>query len=102
MSTGFWSGVDGKKSAPTCSLTVFSCMIAAGRYTSHDTVSTFFLYFSRSSFASLPAVVVLPAPCRPAIRITAGGVTARFSSAALLVVAADHGGQFLLTTPTSA
>ena len=29
--TSFWSGVDGKKSAPTCSLTVFSCAIAAGR-----------------------------------------------------------------------
>lgn len=82
MSTGFWSGCDGKKSAPTCSDTVLSCAMAAGRYTSHDTVSTFFFLFSLSHLASLPTVVVLPAPCRPAIRMIAGGWTLRFSSAA--------------------
>ena len=82
MSTGFWSGCEGKKSAPTCSETVFNCAMAAGRYTSHDTVSTFFFLFSLSHLASLPTVVVLPAPCRPAIRMIAGGVTLRFSSAA--------------------
>ncbi|MNL33836.1 hypothetical protein D3C87_1557670 [compost metagenome] len=80
MSTGFWSGSDGKKSAPTCSDTVRSWAMAAGRYTSHDTVSTFFFLFSLSHLASLPEVVVLPAPCRPAIRMIAGGWTFRFSS----------------------
>jgi hypothetical protein len=45
--------------------------MAAGRYTSPDTVSTFFLRFSIRCLASLAVVVVLPAPCRPAMRITA-------------------------------
>ena len=34
---------------------------------------------SRNSRASLPLVVVLPEPCKPAIRITAGGTVARSS-----------------------
>ena len=37
---------------------------------------------SCSSRASLPPVVVLPAPCRPASRITAGGCVARLSGTA--------------------
>ena len=80
MSAGFWSGVEAKKSAPACAVTARSCSIAAGRYTSHETVSTFF-FVSRSHLASLPTVVVLPAPCRPAISTTAGGWVARSSPA---------------------
>src|SRR3981189_1332623 len=56
--------------------------MAAGRETSAETVSTFFLRSSISHFASLAAVVVLPAPCRPASSNTAGGCVARFSSRA--------------------
>ena len=54
--------------------------MAAGRYTSADTVSTFFLRLSISHLASLAVVVVLPAPCKPAISTTAGGCAARLSS----------------------
>src|SRR5690606_3567282 len=79
ISTGFWSGLEAKKSAPAWPATVRSCSIAAGRYTSHETVRTFFFWFSRSHLASLPTVVVLPAPWRPAIRTTAGGAADRSS-----------------------
>ena len=51
--------------APTPSApTTFSCWMAAGRLTSVDTSSGWRPCFV-SHFASLPAVVVLPAPCRP-------------------------------------
>ena len=43
---------------------------------------TFFFSRSFSHLASLPTVVVLPAPCKPAIKITAGGSTFRFSGSA--------------------
>ena len=43
--------------------------------------ASFFRISSFSSFASLPAVVVLPEPCSPAIRMTAGGGDARLSPA---------------------
>ena len=36
----------------------------------------------RSRKANLPAVVVLPEPCKPAIKITAGGLVAIFNGAA--------------------
>ena len=49
-----------RPSAPT----TFSCWIAAGRLTSVETSSGCRPCFV-SHFASLPAVVVLPAPCRP-------------------------------------
>src|SRR5574337_1236536 len=81
MSRGFWSGVLGNHSAPACRVTVLSCSMAAGRYTSAETVRTFFLRFSIRCLASLAVVVVLPVPCRPAIRITAGGCAARSRSA---------------------
>ena len=80
MATGFWSGLLGKNSAPAWAVTVLSCSMAAGRYTSPETVSTFFLRLSIRCLASLAVVVVLPAPCRPAIKITAGGCTARLMS----------------------
>src|SRR5574343_82949 len=80
MSPGFWSGVLGNHSAPAWAVTVLSCSMAAGRYTSPDTVITFFLRFSINHLASLAVVVVLPAPCKPAINTTAGGWAARFRS----------------------
>ena len=49
--------------------------------------STFF-FCSRNRRASFAAVVVLPAPCRPASRITAGGRVARSSGAAASPISA--------------
>ena len=46
--------------------------MAAGRYTSVLTSNTFLCCFSMSQRASLPAVVVLPAPCSPASMTTTG------------------------------
>ena len=81
MSTGFCDTSDGKKSTPTCSANNFSCSIAAGRYTSADTSKIFFfLSCSLSKRDSLPTVVVLPAPCNPAINTVAGGVAAKFNA----------------------
>src|SRR6218665_2274226 len=99
MSSGFWSGVLGNHSAPACFVTVLSCSMAAGRYTSPETVSTFFLRFSLRCLGSLAVVVVLRAPCRPAMRITAGGCAARLMSAtpSPMVAASSR-----LTMPTSA
>ena len=59
-----------------------NCSRAAGRVISSDATMTFLRsrLFSRS--ANLPAVVVLPEPCRPAIKITEGGFVAIFSGAA--------------------
>ena len=99
MSAGFWSGCDGKKSTPACWATVLSWSMAAGRYTSQETVSTFFLRFSRSHLEILPTVVVLPAPCRPAIRMMAGGCEARSSSAVSPPIRSTMA---LWTMPTSA
>src|SRR6185437_7005812 len=65
----------GKKSAPTVSAMRCSCRIAAGRRTSVLTRSTRRRSRSMSQRASLPAVVVLPAPCRPASSTTCGGCT---------------------------
>jgi hypothetical protein len=50
---GFWPTSEGKKPTPTCSASVSSCLIAAGRYTSAETTSTFFLCFSRRHLPSL-------------------------------------------------
>ena len=51
-------------------------------------------FFSRSCryFASLPTVVVLPAPCKPAISTMAGG----FSEVELFVGLAHHLHQFFM------
>ena len=56
---------------PACSPTTDNCWIAAGRRTSVDTSSGCRPCFV-SHFASLPAVVVLPEPCRPSISMTRG------------------------------
>ena len=73
ISAGFCAVSEGMKSAPTCSESRCSCRIAAGRRTSVLTSSTLFFWVSISQRASLAAVVVLPAPCRPASRMTYGG-----------------------------
>ncbi|MNR20703.1 hypothetical protein D3C85_1375590 [compost metagenome] len=99
MSSGFWSGDDGKNSTPTCSASVFSCSIAAGRYTSAETTRIFFFWVSFSSLDSLPTVVVLPAPCRPAISTIAGGTAARFSASFLSPISRTSSS---LTMPISA
>ena len=52
--------------------TTLSCSRAAGRYTSTETsMGRCPPFFSHA--ASLPLVVVLPEPCKPAIKITVGG-----------------------------
>ena len=51
--------------------TTFSCWMAAGRFTSVDTSSGCRPWPTRY-FASFPAVVVLPAPCKPSRRMTRG------------------------------
>jgi hypothetical protein len=79
MSTGF-CGLRREEQHAGLLGQVLSCSIAAGRYTSADTTITFFLRFSFRCLASLPTVVVLPAPCRPAIRMMAGAGTLRFRS----------------------
>ncbi len=62
MATGASSTLAGANPAPTWPLRVFNWSMAAGRYTSVLTSSTFLCCFSISQRASLPAVVVLPAP----------------------------------------
>ena len=53
----------------TCCPRTSSCLIAAGRYTSHAAKRGFLPRFFNIR-ASLPAVVVLPAPCSPTSIIT--------------------------------
>ncbi len=67
-------------STPTFLPTTLSCSIAAGRYTSHPTSRGFLPPFFNSN-ASLPQSVVLPAPCKPHIIITVGGLGATVSFA---------------------
>ena len=55
-------------------------VLMAGLQGAGKTTSTFFLCFSRRNLPSLPTLVVLPAPCRPAISTTAGGCAARLST----------------------
>src|SRR5882672_68411 len=99
MARGFCPASGGKKSTPIWRASVWSCSIAAGRWTSQEASSGFFFCSVTSSFASFAAVVVLPEPCRPAKRTTAGGVTARSSAAFSppMVAASSR-----CTTPTSA
>src|SRR5882672_262337 len=99
MARGFCPASGGKKSTPIWRASVWSCSIAAGRWTSQETSSGFFFCSVTSSFASFAAVVVLPEPCRPAKRTTAGGVTARSSAvfSPPMVAASSR-----CTTPTSA
>ena len=61
-----------------------SCRMAAGRRTSVLTSMTRRRCVSLSQRASLPAVVVLPAPCRPASSTTCGGCTLSAKPAGVL------------------
>ena len=67
----------GKTATPASSPSRRSCSRAAGRLTSSDASITDFLSFWNNCRANFPVVVVLPLPCRPTIRITAGGVVFR-------------------------
>ena len=78
MSGAAWPCTMGRKLAPACSASMPSCSMAAGRRVSSEASRTFLRSFTRRS-ASLPAVVVLPEPCRPAIRITVGGFSEMLS-----------------------
>ena len=87
--------------------------MAAGRYTSVLTISTFLFCFSISQRASLPALVVLPAPCRPAsitttgrcarrLRPVLGSPMSRVSSSCTTLMNACPGVRlFVTSTPTA-
>ena len=68
----------GRTSISACLPRAASCSMAAGRRVSRDAISTFLRSTLVIRTASLAEVVVLPEPCRPAIRITAGGAVAKF------------------------
>jgi signal recognition particle GTPase len=89
ISIGFSDACDGIKPTPTSFDTVSNCLIAAGRYTSAETVITFFFWRSLRKRANFAAVVVLPAPCKPARRTTTGGFALKsrvsFASPIILV-----------------
>ena len=69
--------------------TTFSCWIAAGRLTSVETSSGWRPCFV-SHIASLPAVVVLPAPCSPSSRMTRGRLRGRLQAALGVAEQRDH------------
>ena len=70
--TGFLLSGSEYIGTPICSASTRNCSIAAGRYTSQATNNGFLFFFVFSIRASLPEKVVLPEPCRPDIKITAG------------------------------
>ncbi len=78
MSDADCPGTMDRVSTSICLPRVASCSIAAGRRVSSEAIRTFLRSVLTSRAASLAEVVVLPEPCRPAIRITAGGATLRF------------------------
>ena len=65
-----------KTGISSCLPTTFNWSIAAGRYTSHATSSGRRCCCLRSRPASLAQLVVLPAPCKPAIMTMVGGLGA--------------------------
>ena len=71
-------GSGAKVGTPARSPTICSCWTAPGRCRSQATSIGVWPCLARWR-ASLPARVVLPAPCRPASMITVGGRLARFS-----------------------
>ena len=79
------------------SATIFNCSRAAGRYTSTETSIGRWPPFC-SHAASLPEVVVLPEPCRPAIRITLGGRDAKLNRAVSLPRIATSSSRTILIT----
>ena len=83
--------------ASTCLATTLSCSRAAGRYTSTETSMGRCPPFL-SHAASLPDVVVLPEPCRPAIKITVGGCEANLKRAVSLPRMAINSSRTIFTT----
>ena len=76
ISTGFAPGVSSENTGISiCLPTTCNWVIAAGRYTSAAT-SIGCLPCLRKYTASLPAVVVLPAPCKPTSMMIVGGLEA--------------------------
>ena len=74
ISTGLAPGVSSANTGISiCLPTTCNCVIAAGRYTSAAT-SIGCLPCLRRYTANLPAVVVLPAPCKPTSIIIVGGL----------------------------
>ena len=78
----------GRLSTSACLARIASCSMAAGRRVSSEAISTLLRSVLASRSASLADMVVLPEPCRPAIRITVGGLSARLQRLGLL--AAQH------------
>src|SRR6202163_3258313 len=81
INAGAWSLLAAKYSACTSPARRSSCSIAAGRRTSVLASSTRLRSRSISQRASFAAVVVLPAPCRPASSSTTGGCARSFQGA---------------------
>ena len=77
--------------------TTRSCSRAAGRYTSTETSIGRCPPFC-SHAASFPAVVVLPDPCSPAIKITVGGRDANWNRATSLPKIAISSSRTIFTT----
>src|SRR6266853_5179906 len=81
IAAGAWPASAAKYSACTSPARRSSCSIAAGRRTSVLASSTRLRSRSTSKRASFAAVVVLPAPCRPASSSTTGGCARSFQGA---------------------
>ena len=77
--SGVSVGLAGATSTSSCWPSRSSCSSAAGRRTSVETSSTRFFSRVLSQSAIFAAVVVLPAPCRPASSTMAGGCARRLS-----------------------
>ena len=73
MSSGPWPAMMGSVAMPACSPSTRSCSMAAGRVVSSEAISTRFFSLVCSSRPNFADVVVLPEPCRPTIRMGAGG-----------------------------
>ena len=80
--TGVWPATIGRLGTPACSASCASCSCAAGRWVSRLASSTLRRRRSFRRSAILPAVVVLPEPCSPTIRIGTGGAALRLSGTA--------------------
>ena len=80
--TGVSPATIGSDGTPACCASWASWSWAAGRWVSRDASSTLRRSRSFRRSAILPAVVVLPEPCRPTIRIGTGGAAFRLSGTA--------------------
>ena len=75
--TADWPATIGRVSTPTCLPRTASCSIAAGRRVSREASRTRRRSRSFRRLAILAAVVVLPEPWRPTIRMATGGAALR-------------------------